>query len=59
MSQIKTSSGLVVPLYAEKSTSSSLCVQYNGTICYADLEFGNSSGAINVNYNGVIYHTTK
>lgn len=57
ISNIKTSSGLNVPLYSERGTTPSLCVNYNNTTCYADLESGNVSGAINVKYNGVVYHT--
>ena len=31
----------------------------NDMICYADLERGNTTDTINVNYNGVVYHTVK
>ena len=58
VTQIKLSGGLSIPLYSDKSTSPSICVQYNNKICYADLVQGRTSGAINVEYNGVIYHTT-
>lgn len=54
---IRTGTGVVVSLWAEKTTQPSLCVKYNDTICYANLEIGTATEAININYNGVIYHT--
>lgn len=57
ITQIKTSAGVDFPLYATRSTTPSLCVNYNNTTCYVDLESGGATGAINVNYNGVVYHT--
>ena len=58
VSTIKTSTGLSVPLYAEKSTNPSIHVKYNGMTCYADLAQGNAINAINIQYNGIVYHTT-
>lgn len=54
---IRTGTGVVVPLWAERATEPSLCVKYNDMVCYANLEAGQVTGAININYNGVIYHT--
>ena len=54
---VRTGTGVVVPLWAEKSTQPSLCVKYNDNICYANLEAGQATDAINVNYDGVVYHT--
>lgn len=54
---LKTSGGLSFPLYSDKSTSPSICVKYNDTICYVDLVAGNSVGAVNIEYNGEVYHT--
>ena len=59
VSSIRTSTGLSVPLYAEKETFPSLCVRYNNTTCYADLDPGQVSGTINIKYNGVVYHTVE
>lgn len=59
VSSLRTSTGLSVPLYAEKETFPSLCVRYNNTMCYVDLEPGQASGAINIKYNGVVYHTVE
>lgn len=54
---IRTGTGVVVPLWAEKSTQPSLCVKYNDMVCYANLEIGTATEAININYNDIIYHT--
>ena len=56
ITMLRTGTGVVVPLWAEKVTSPSLCVKYNDNICYANLEAGQATGAINVNYDGVVYH---
>lgn len=56
ISQIKTSAGLSVALYAEKYTEPSLAIGYNDGKCYGKLETGNATGTINFNYNGTIYH---
>ena len=54
---IRTGTGVSIPLWAEKSTQPSLCVKYNDNICYANLEAGQATNAINVNYDGEVYHT--
>lgn len=59
ISNLKTSGGLSFPLYAARVTTPSLCVLYNETTCYVDLETGFATDAININYNGVTYHTIK
>ena len=59
VTQLKTSGGLNFPLYSTRATTPSLCVGYNNTTCYVDLESGSATGAININYNGVTYHTIK
>ncbi len=59
LTQIKTSGGLSIPLYADKLTSPSIHVRYNNVTCYADLESGRASDAINLGVGGVIYHTVK
>ncbi len=56
---LKTSGGLSFPLYSTRTTTPSLCVSYNNTTCYADLESGSATDAINVKYNGVTYHTVS
>lgn len=59
LTQIKVSNGLSIPLYADKLTSPSIHVKYNNVTCYADLESGRASDAINLGVGGVIYHTVK
>ena len=59
ITQLNTSGGLSVPLYADKTTNPSLHIKYNSMVCYADLEAGNATGTINVKYNNVVYHTVK
>ena len=59
VTQLNVSGGLNFPLYSTRATNPSLCVRYNDTTCYVDLESGNVTGAINVNYNGVVYHTVE
>ncbi len=54
---IKTKSGLNIPLYATKNTTPSIVIRHNDTMCYADLLRDASAGAINIKYNGQIYHT--
>ena len=59
VTELKTSDGLSFPLYSEKNTSPSIHIKYNDTVCYVDLEEGVANAAINVSYNGVVYHTVK
>ncbi len=56
---IKTSTGVSVPLFAEKLSSPALGVGYNGGVCYAGMATGVQSGAINVKYNGHVYHVQE
>ncbi len=53
---LRTGTGLSIPLWAERGTEPSLCVKYNDTVCYGNLEPGQAANTINVNYNGVVYH---
>ncbi len=60
VTKLQTSSGLSVPLFAAKTTSPSIFVSNRAdAMCYADLVTGAASGAINVNYNGAVYHTVQ
>ena len=56
---LNTSGGLSFPLYSDKSTSPSLHIMYNNTICYGDMASGVAADAININYNGNVYHVVK
>lgn len=59
VTQLNISGGLNFPLYSTRATIPSLCVRYNDTTCYVDLEEGSAADAININNNGVTYHTVK
>ena len=59
ITKLNTSGGLSFPLYADKSTSPSIHIKYNNMVCYVDLESGSATGAINVKYNGVVYHAVQ
>lgn len=59
ITQMHTSAGVSFPLYATRETSPSLGVEYNGIVCYLDLEIGEKTGTINLNHSGVIYHVVN
>ncbi len=56
ISVLRTGTGLSFSLWAEKYTTPAICVLHNETTCYVNLEQGESTNSINVNYNGIIYH---
>lgn len=56
ISRLRTSNGVSVPLFAEKSTLPSLAVKYNGITCFANFEPGTADGTINVVFDGQVYH---
>ncbi len=56
---IRTSNGIVVPLFTKKNTSPSIHIGYNNQVCYADLVPGKTTHAIHINYNGTVYHTAN
>lgn len=59
VTQLKTSVGVSVPIYSDRATTPSLCISYNNTTCYVDLESGGAADSINVKYNGAVYHTVE
>lgn len=54
---LKTSSGLTIPVYSTDSTSPSLRIALGGTTCHVPLVTGNATGAINIKYNNTQYKT--
>ena len=56
ITMLRTGTGVSIPLWAERGTEPSLCVKYNDMVCYANLEVGQATGAINVRYGDVVYH---
>ncbi len=59
VTQLRTSTDVVVPLFAAKNTSPAIHIGTVGGVCYADLVAGTVSGEIHVNYNNAVYHTVK
>ncbi len=58
ITKLRTSTGVSIPLFAEQNTSPSIFVLNNGgDVCYADLVEGEEDYSINVDYNGMTYHT--
>ncbi len=55
--KLNTSTGVSVLLYANKRTTPSINIGDVNGACYADLAPGRATGAINIMYNGVVYHT--
>ena len=58
VTHIHLGTGLKIPLYASKRTTPSINVRHNGTVCYADLIEGESTG-LHVKYNGKTYHAAE
>ena len=56
MNRIRTGNGLSIPLVAAKTNARAIHVQTAGGICYAPLVSGQSTGALNVNIGGQIWH---
>ena len=58
VTHIHLGTGLKIPLYSAKRTTPSINVRHNGTVCYADLIEGESTG-LHVKYNGKTYHAAE
>lgn len=56
---IRTSTGIIVPLFANKNTTPSINLQRNGITCYGDLVEGTTTGEIHIKYNGITYHSVS
>ena len=56
---LHTSTGLVFNLYANRQTQPSIYIQpdNSNTVCYVNLAPGVANNAVNVDYNGAIYHS--
>ena len=57
--KLMTSTGLEFPLYATKQITPSINIQMGNSTCYVNLVNGESTNAINVQYDNKIYHTVK
>ena len=58
-STLRTSTGLVYPMYATKSVTPSLNIRVGDTACYVNLIPGAESNAINIKHNNKTYHAVK
>lgn len=56
MRYLRTSTGLIVPIYATKVTSPSLNLQVENTRCYVNLLQGRKAGTINLQIKDEIWH---
>ncbi len=55
---LRTGTGVIVPLYAEKLTTPAINIRTTGgQMCYANLAEGTGDSAINVKYGDATYHT--
>ena len=56
-STLRTSTGIVLPLYREKLTTPALNIGFsNGDVCYANMAPNAAAGTINIMYNQEVYH---
>lgn len=55
--QLKSSTGVSVNVYAARPSTPALNISTSRGTCFVKLESGSANGAINVNYNGNTYHT--
>ena len=54
---LRTSTGIILPLYAEKATAPSLHILFpNNDLCYGNFIPGAANNAINVRFNNETYH---
>ncbi len=57
ITKIKTSTGLVFPIFSTKPTTPAINVKYNDVVCYIPLEAGDGgAGSMNILYNNETYH---
>ena len=57
VTEMKTSTGLAVPLITTKLTTPSINVAYNGSTCFIPLAVGAAANAINMSWDETDYHT--
>jgi len=57
---LRTSTGLIIPMWETKQISPSINIGVNQGVCYVNLQSGTTSDhAIMIRYNDTTYHTTK
>ena len=57
-SGLYTSTGLIFPLWDTRTTQPAIYIGLENGVCYVNLAPGVANNAVNVEYNGAIYHTT-
>ena len=54
---LRSSTGVILPLYRERATQPSMYVLFeNGDLCFANVISGAANNAVNVEYEGAVYH---
>jgi len=57
---VRTSNGLIIPMWSTKQTDLAVNIGFNDGVCYVNLESGTTSDpAIMFEYENTTYHTTK
>lgn len=56
---LRTSTGLIYPMYSTKSVTPSLNIKVGDTVCHVNLINGVASESINIKYNNKTYHAVK
>ena len=57
ITNLKTNTGISMPILSSKITTHALAVKYNNEVCYVPMESGAANNAINFKYNNLNYHT--
>ena len=56
---LRTSTGLIYPMYAVKQITPSINIEYGGTTCYVNLVPGAVTDALHIRYDNQTYHAVK
>ena len=57
---LRTDTGVVMPVYNSKLTTPSINIRVGTSkVCYVNLQPESSTGAVNIEYNDVLYHTVN
>ena len=56
---LRTSTGLIFPMYATKQITPSINIGIGNNVCYVNLVPGQADNAINIRYDNQTYHTVK
>ena len=59
VTKLKISTGVTVPIFADKLTTPALNIKYNNQICYVNLLVGGMQKAVNIKHNNIVYHMVE